>query len=122
MGGQLGVVAGSTPNPVLVTSLSGIDGITASFRHSCAWVHNGPAWCWGANSSGQLGDGTMTDSSTPKQVVGLSDVVQMSAGSDATCALDSNGRVSCWGNAFYGALGNGSLQDYPPRVVTGLAP
>lgn len=36
--------------------------------HSCALSTSGQVYCWGANDDGQLGDGTVTDASTPTQV------------------------------------------------------
>jgi alpha-tubulin suppressor-like RCC1 family protein len=39
--------------------------------HSCGWTTtDGRAYCWGANGSGQLGDGTRTTRSAPVAVVG----------------------------------------------------
>ncbi len=33
--------------------------------HTCAVLNDGTAWCWGANMTGQLGDGTITARYTP---------------------------------------------------------
>ncbi len=79
------------------------------------------AWCWGDNASGQLGNGTTTDSLIPVAVVGgggtpnsapFNDWVQISAGSNQNiCGLRSNGRAYCWGYNGTGALGDGTTTD-----------
>jgi alpha-tubulin suppressor-like RCC1 family protein len=66
--GQLGNGAASWPwtsSPVQVTGLT-TDSLQLSVgaRHTCA-VHDAVAKCWGANTSGQLGNGATTDRSTP---------------------------------------------------------
>src|ERR1700709_1023563 len=43
--------------------------------------------CWGNNSSGQLGNGTTTNSSTPVRVSGVGAVDQLAAGGDRTCVI-----------------------------------
>ncbi len=40
-----------------------------SARHMCAISSTGELFCWGANSAGQVGDGTATDVSTPTPVM-----------------------------------------------------
>ena len=51
---------------------AGVTVIGASFDYTCALTEKGEVWCWGHNASGQLGDGTKTDSSFPVKVIGIS--------------------------------------------------
>src|SRR5262249_51042985 len=77
--------------------------------------------CWGANSYGQLGDGTTTDRPTPTAVPGASGVSAIAAGEVHTCALVS-GTVDCWGLNGNGELGNGDAGScVTARLVGGLS-
>jgi alpha-tubulin suppressor-like RCC1 family protein len=72
--GQLGDDASTTdqPTPVSVPSLSGVSAVGTGENHSCAALSTGPVYCWGANASGQLGDGSApTNQPTPVLVQGL---------------------------------------------------
>jgi alpha-tubulin suppressor-like RCC1 family protein len=75
--------------------------------------------CWGLNSSGQLGNGTTTNSPTPVGPETL--FAAVAAGGAHTCARTANGGVQCWGNNKSGQLGNGTTTNSSvPIDVTGL--
>jgi alpha-tubulin suppressor-like RCC1 family protein len=103
--------------PADVTGLGGATGISVGTRHACAVLGSGQVWCWGRNSSGQLGNGTTTDSAVPVMVSGLTDARQVSAGGDHSCAIRATGRVVCWGRNDRGQLGNGTMTQSPVPVV-----
>ena len=114
----LRVVGGAQPNDFLSDALE----ISAGYDHTCVRTGNGTAFCWGANSFGELGSGVNQDDgeAEPTQVRGLSDVKQISAGSYFTCALNGDATY-CWGDNYKGKLGNGDLSASasPQQVLTG---
>ena len=82
--------------------------VAAAKAHTCARRASGSVECWGANGSGELGDGTMTMHLTPVVVTGLTDATQIIAGEGAasmlvpttsshTCARRMDGSAVCWG-------------------------
>ena len=79
---------------------------------------------WGDNSAGELGDGTLSVSTTPKAVGGLSGATAISAGGRHVLALLSNGTVRAWGDNTFGQLGDGKTSANndaeSPVAVTGL--
>lgn len=85
--------------------------IAAGGWHSVVVCADSTVKAFGENATGQLGDGTSTDRSTPIAVPGLSSMVAVSAGGDQleahSVALKSDGTVWAWGSNLYGGLGNG---------------
>lgn len=95
--------------------------VASSFNHTCAIYGSGGLHCWGLNASGQLGDGTTTNSVIPVVVPGLIGVTSVSAGRVHTCAI-AQGVVKCWGEGIEGQLGNGTTNSSPtPVPVIGLS-
>jgi alpha-tubulin suppressor-like RCC1 family protein len=93
---------------------------TGNFQ-TCALLADKTVKCWGFNSSGQLGDGSFTDRSTPVTVQGLTDAVSVSGSFLSTCALRTGGALSCWGNNSQGQLGDGTTANkkVPTPVLGG---
>jgi alpha-tubulin suppressor-like RCC1 family protein len=83
-------------------------GVSAGVRSACGVTTAGAAYCWGHNSSGQLGNGTTTNSLAPVAVSGGLTFAAVSAGDDATCGVTTAGAAYCWGDNSFGQLGNGT--------------
>jgi hypothetical protein len=64
------VYAGGKPGEVKPANQKAI-AISAGWNHTCALISGGAVKCWGANQSGQLGDGTRDNRNVPVNVWGL---------------------------------------------------
>lgn len=108
--------------PVAVTGGRTFVAISAGGQHTCALDGDGSAWCWGLNSTGQLGNGSATpaNSAVPHAVHGDHRFTAISAGGDYTCGLTAEGSAWCWGDNFSGQLGNGeTARATSPVAVSG---
>ncbi|MDW5328856.1 hypothetical protein R6Y94_34275 [Plantactinospora sp. KLBMP9567] len=109
--GQLGdgsTTSRSTPVPVSLPGGTTVTSLAAGLLHSLAVTSAGQALAWGSNSVGQLGDGTITNRSTPVSVslpAGTT-VTAVAGGSVHSLAATSTGLVLGWGRNNYGQLGN----------------
>jgi alpha-tubulin suppressor-like RCC1 family protein len=133
--GQLGIGTTTGPNTCvvnkiqsacaliaqLVPELTEPTAISAGTQHTLAVLSSGTVMAWGGNSSGQLGNGTTTNSDVPVAVSGLSEVTAVSAGANHSLALLANGTVWAWGGNQSGQLGNGTTApSTTPVEVMGL--
>jgi alpha-tubulin suppressor-like RCC1 family protein len=85
-------------------------------------------WAWGMGTSGQMGNGGITNCLSPVQVNGsqaggpINNPKQVSCGYTYGVALLTNGTVWTWGTGLHGELGNGTMgSSYSPVQVTGLS-
>jgi uncharacterized protein YjdB len=100
--GQLG---NGTQSAFIATPASVLGGLTFSristgMGHACGVTGDGTAFCWGINSSGQLGNGTLgglSGSGVPNVVTGGLMWSSVSAGNILTCGLSTAGTAYCWG-------------------------
>ena len=81
------------------------------------------AYCMGSRSSGSIGDGATSGSTTAPTVVSVdgqpvNDLVQLSSQESHVCALRTNGQILCWGNGAEGALGDGTNQSNQSTPVS----
>jgi alpha-tubulin suppressor-like RCC1 family protein len=80
--------------------------LVAGRYHTCAIESgSGQPMCWGANSEGQLGDGS-TVSRDDAMPAGLFGALSLTAGAGHSCAVRANDML-CWGTAY---LGNGGAR------------
>ena len=86
-----------------------------SGAHTCGVTTDGRAYCWGLNTAGQLGIGSVFEgpedcgnpcSTRPMAVVGGHRWLHVRAGDRFTCGLTTDNLAYCWGRNFEGQLGS----------------
>jgi alpha-tubulin suppressor-like RCC1 family protein len=76
--------------------------------HSASVAASGSLSTWGSNASGQVGNGTKVDRSTPVSVFSSAAWRSVSAGRDHSLAVRPDGVVWAWGDNSHGQLGDGT--------------
>ncbi|OYV72945.1 MAG: hypothetical protein B7Z74_04700, partial [Deltaproteobacteria bacterium 21-66-5] len=83
--------------------------------HSLVLKNDGTVWAWGLNSSGQLGNGTLTNALNPVQAVGLSNAVEVATKGNHSMALAAGSNVWTCGQNTVGQVGRaGDLTVFAP--------
>jgi alpha-tubulin suppressor-like RCC1 family protein len=108
------------PTPTAVTAGSHFKSVEAGQEFACGLTGAGTPYCWGANQSGQLGDGSQTHSFAPVPVSGGLTFASLATGGAQTCGLTPSGQAYCWGDGTFGQLGNGfAVSSTTPVAASG---
>ena len=95
---------------------------SGGYTHNLAIKTDGTLWAWGGNGSGQLGDGTTTNRSSPVQIGALTTWASVSTGRYYfSAAIKTDGTIWMWGNNIVGQLGLGNRTYYSsPQQIGAL--
>lgn len=124
-GGSLG----SSQDPSTTAAVSSPVLVAGGMKFSELWggvnyqfgrnIADGQIYCWGANTSGQLGDGTTVSKSSPILVAAVQDFVKLSA-AFGVAGVKADGTLWTWGSNEAGQLGLGdTVPRSSPTLVTG---
>jgi alpha-tubulin suppressor-like RCC1 family protein len=118
--GQLGNgTSSATPSLVPVKVVGGLSfkAVYTGGNHSCGITQNDRGFCWGAGTSGQLGNGVGTDRSAPVEIFGGHLWSTIGPLEDATCGITTLGVTLCWGENDHGQTGDGSGTPKPTPIA-----
>mgnify|MGYP002645618086 CR=1 FL=1 len=88
---------------------SKIKSVSLGQRCSGCIDNNGRLYMWGNNSSGQLGNGTTNDSSTPIKI--MDNIKEINLGGFSSSAITKDGSLYMWGGNWCYQLGNGTNEN-----------
>ena len=107
-------------SPVKLTSVPDVlASVSVRGGHVLARSTQGTAWTWGRNATGQLGNGTLVQETSPRRVPGFVSVEEVAASGRTSYARRSDGSVWSWGDNAAGQLGTGvsTLSTVPVAVL-----
>ena len=111
-----GPVTAAATGPLLFSQVS------AGVRFTCGVTTDGRAFCWGANFTGQLGNGTTGNApARPVAVATSLRFRQITTGFTHSCAVTVDDVAYCWGENGGGQLGDKTTtsRTVPVRVLGG---
>ena len=95
--------------------------VSGGVEFTVAIKTDGTLWGWGKNSSGQLGDGTTTNRTSPIQIGSATNWQKVFAGDFHTLAIKTDGTLWAWGSNSSGKLGDGTTTNSTAPVQIGSA-
>jgi alpha-tubulin suppressor-like RCC1 family protein len=122
--GRLGNAAITNRSTPLTTFTGGTDWkqVSCGYEHIAAIKTDGTLWTWGNGTNGQLGNATLTSTSTPVTTfAGGNNWKQVTAGNLHTAAIKTDGTLWTWGSGGSGRLGNGVTTGNISTPVTTFA-
>jgi alpha-tubulin suppressor-like RCC1 family protein len=108
-----GEVSGFTVFGVVATGPTPAVQVVAGHQHTCSLNAAGQAFCWGRGGSGELGNGSLDDSTEPVPVAGGHNFAELRAGPLLACGRRTDGEVWCWGRRL-GAEGEAAVPEPLP--------
>ena len=93
--------------------------VSCGYAYTACIKTDGTLWCWGLNSSGQLGDNSATKRSSPVQTIALGkNWKQVACGGSNTAAIKTDGTLWCWGYNTFGSLGDNTNTNRSSPIQT----
>lgn len=108
--------SGSVLVPTRVPGTTGWKAVATGAQATCAIDDAGALSCWGANATGQLGDNTFLQRTSPTKIADPT-WTQVALGPQGACATNADGSVWCWGSMATG-LGDGSTIRLMPTLIS----
>jgi alpha-tubulin suppressor-like RCC1 family protein len=106
--------------PLKVPSTAAWMSVGAGQGHVCGIQQPGTLWCWGRNTTGGLGLGTIVPNQirTPTRVGAAADWTAITSGQLQSCGIRNPGTLWCWGDNSAGQLGQPDTaeRDAPTQV------
>jgi alpha-tubulin suppressor-like RCC1 family protein len=98
--------------------------LSIGFDFSCGLTALGNLYCWGSNSTGQVGDGVggggailIPTRVSEANLANDEAFLSVSTGDSHACALTTRGNSFCWGSNWQGGIGDGTnatrVEPYP---------
>ena len=108
--GDNSIVSKSSPVQTVAGGANWRQVSSTTTQNIAAIKSDGTLWTWGSNGSGQLGDNTTINRSSPVQTIaGGTNWKQVSAGNQRCLAIKTDGTLWAWGLNNQGAIGDDSI-------------
>ena len=127
LGDATSVTFRSTPRQISAgaNGITGWKQVSAGFDCTAAIRDDGTLWTWGLNSNGQLGDNSLSNRNTPRQIsAGATRITtwkQVCAGNDGMAAIGIDGTLWTWGRNQNGQLGDNTNIGKSVPIQIGIA-